>query len=150
MARTLPLLTLLRAAILSMTTAILASGCANHVDHTIVIRLHVSLPSHEGGAVSGAAVGLRDRRFSARAQPNILRNPVCITNSKGECSAIISYRYGSTNWLWSKYVRKPMALSERFELCVSRDGRFLVRERLKHLEPPHIQGERTLFVKILL
>lgn len=149
MAITPLVLSLLRPAILGVA-AIMASGCANHVDHMVVLRLRVSVSSHELGSVAGAAIWLRDLRFGERYQPDTLRNPVCVTSRKGTCSGVITYSYGSTSWPWSRYINSPVSLSERFELSVLRDGRLLVRRRLEQLTQLHVQGEQTLFVRIIL
>jgi hypothetical protein len=139
---------LICAGVLSIAATFLGS-CGSHVDSLIVMRLRASVTA-DNQPVRQAAIWLKDRRFKTDSQPSDLRNPICTTDSKGECIVEVRYSYGYVDWPWSRLIKRKFTLSERFEISVKKDGRLLARQDLAPLTNPQIQGAEEILVRIRL
>src|SRR6185295_15539106 len=96
------------------------AGCADYADGVVAIkRLHVAVQSANSQPIAGAAIFLRDLRFSGSSRPTALRSPICISDYSGSCSATIRYSYGYVAWPWSHSID----IAKRFEVEVQKEGR---------------------------
>jgi hypothetical protein len=125
------------------------NGCGDHIDSLIIIRFR-ALVMYTDQPVGQAIIWLNDKRFSTDAQPSSLRKPVCITDGTGKCAVVVRYSYGYVDWPWRRLFKHELALSERFELSVEKDGHLLAQQVISPLSPPQIQGVEEVLVKVRL
>lgn len=118
-----------------------SSACADVGSALVDLRLSIGVKTSEGHPVSEAKIWFTDHKLPRQYRDNQPQSPICTTDRRGRCSAVVHYRYTVHRWPWQQAPRSADTPPDRFELAATvEDGRRISLGFLPPLTSSQLHG----------